>query len=102
VNIPELEPKKPEAPKALESVTVGSDEAIVVGDGLGDVEAVTFRGKAVDFEVIDKSTLRLANLKSLQVTKSASTQTLTLQFKSGAKAKISLVVVDSKVELEKD
>jgi hypothetical protein len=102
VNIPELEPKKPEAPKALESVTVGSDEAIVVGDGLGDVEAVTFRGKAVDFEVIDKSTLRIANLKGLLVTKSASTQTLTLQFKSGAKAKISLVVVDSKVELEKD
>jgi hypothetical protein len=100
VAIPELDPPKPTAPKALESVTVGSDEAFVVGDGLGDIESVSFRDQAVDFELIDKGTMRVKGLKAVGLTSAASTQTLVLKSKTGAKTKVTLKVVDSKVEVQ--
>ncbi len=99
VAIPDLEVKKPEPPKAQESITTDSDEAIIIGDGLSDVEAVTIRGQPVGFEVLDRNTLRLSKLKAVDATRWPSTQTVILQFKSGAKAAVPLKIVDSKIEV---
>lgn len=92
---PDAESKKP-AFTAKERVTVGSDEAIIVGDGLDQVKAASFQGKPLQAKMEDK-TLRLSGLKAAGVTASAATVSIDLTLTSG-KATVSLDVVSAKVE----
>jgi hypothetical protein len=100
VNIPEVEVKKPDPPKARERVTVDSDEAVIEGDGMKDLVKVTFRGVEITSKEVagDGKSVRLSGLRRLGVTASAATQPLVLEFKSGPKATVNLEVVNTKVE----
>lgn len=103
IAIPSLEaPKKPDPPKAMERVIVGANEAVIVGEGLKDVTKVFFRKDpfdAADVEIAeDGKSLRLKRLTRFGVTSTATTQTIVLEFKSGAKATVNLEVVNSKIE----
>jgi hypothetical protein len=101
VTIPELEPKKPDPPKARERVTVDSDEALIEGDGMKDLKSVTCitcKVKPVLFEVVDDKTVRLTSLKTNVGASGAATHTLVLQFKSGVKSKLNIEIVSTKVE----
>ncbi len=103
IAIPSLEaPKKPDPPKALERITVGADEAVIVGEGLKDVVKVLFRKRQLDPGQVepadDGKSLRLTGLAKFGVTSTAATQTIVLEFKSGAKATVNVEVVTSKVE----
>lgn len=103
IAIPSLEaPKKPDPPKAMERVIVGSNEAVIIGDGLKDVTKVFFRKDQldpVDVEVAeDGKSLRLKRLTRFGVTSTAATQALVLEFKSGARVTVNLEVVNSKIE----
>ena len=103
IPIPSLEaPKKPDPPKAAERITVDADEAVIVGEGLKDVAKVFFRRTQLDPSQIepadDGKSLRLTGLARLGVTRTAATQPIILEFKSGAKVVINVEVVDSKIE----
>lgn len=102
IAIPSLETKKPEPPKALERVTVGSNEAVITGEGLKDVTKVFFRKNqfdAGDVEVAeDGKSLRLLRLTRFGITSTAATQPIVLEFKSGAKTTVNLEVINSKIE----
>lgn len=100
VNIPDIELKKPDPPKAKERVTVDSDEAVIEGDGMKDLVKVTFKGTEITQRDVagDGKSVRLSGLRRLGVTSAAATQALVLEFKSGAKATVNLEVVNTKVE----
>lgn len=103
IAIPALEAaKKPDPPKARERITVNSDEAAIVGDGLNDVAKVFFRKVQIspaDIDIADDGkSLRLSGLRGLRVTSWASSQPIVLELKSGATIIVMLEVVDSKVE----
>lgn len=88
MTIPEFEPKKPMPPAALGSIAVGSDEVVIVGEGLSDVEGVTYKEQPVStFKVVNDQTLRLSGLVALGLTSSAGTQRIFIKFKSDAKPK---------------
>jgi hypothetical protein len=84
-------------PKFQERVTVGSDEATIVGDGLNLVDSVVF-GKT-ELTISDKSAkaIKLKGLSAARVTAVAKTQEITLKSKTGS-TKITLEVVSQKVE----
>ena len=92
---PDAQVKKP-AFTAKERVTVGSDEAIIVGDGLDQVKDASFQGKPLQKKMEDKA-LRLSGLKAAGATASSATVSIDLTLTSG-KATVSLDVVNSKVE----
>ncbi|MDQ5846331.1 MAG: hypothetical protein M3539_13655 [Acidobacteriota bacterium] len=103
INIPSLEaPKKPDPPKARERITVGSDEAVIDGEGLKDVSKVFFRKTqfaSTNVEIAeDGKSLRLSGLGALGVTATAATQTIVLELRSGSKVNVALDVVNSKIE----
>lgn len=103
IAIPSLEPaKKADPPKAMERVTVGSDEAVIVGEGLKDVAKVFFRKRPFDPNDVesaeDGKSVRLLRLTRLGVTSTAATQPIVFEFKSGAKVTVNLEVVNTKVE----
>lgn len=100
VNIPELDPKKPDPPKARERVTVDADEAVIEGDGMRDLSKVFFRNAEITSREIaaDGKSVRLSGLRVLRVTSTAASQPLVLEFKSGAKVTVTLEVVNTKVE----
>jgi hypothetical protein len=99
ITLPELAPPKPAPPTAKERVTVNADEAIIVGDGMNELEGVTFRGQAVTFKVIDNRNLRLTGLRALGATSEAATQQFSLKFKGEAKPKgVDVEVINTKVE----
>jgi hypothetical protein len=105
VNLPAMEtkddkeaPSAPAPPKERERVTVGANEAVIEGDSLKDLDHITFRGKAVAFEWIEKGkSLRVLNLRELGVTAAASTEPLQLVYKPGT-VTVNLDVVTGKVE----
>lgn len=100
VTIPESEGKK-EPPKAKETVPVGANEANVEGGGMKDLEKVTFRGKNVEFDVIDDTTVRLKGLQALGATSTEMTQRFEFKFKSEAKLKkVEIRVVRAKFEVQ--
>ena len=86
IPIPALEAaKKPDPPKAHERLRVDIDEAVIDGEGLGDLEKVTFGKsdfKASDVEVAeDGKSVHLSNLRAYQVTKRSGSKPVTLKFK---------------------
>lgn len=102
ITLPELAPKQPDPPKAKETITTSSDEAVIVGDGLKDVEGITLSstGQDVAFKVAgDGKSMRLTGLKALNPNASAMTHTFLLKFKDQPKPKeVEVRVVDRKVE----
>jgi hypothetical protein len=95
--IPELEPKLPAPPKALGSIAVGSDEVVIVGEGITDVEGVTFKEQPVTtFKIVNDQTLRLSGLAVIGLTSSAGTQRVFIKFKSESRPKeVDIQVVSS-------
>jgi hypothetical protein len=99
VAIPPVEVKKPDPPKAKERVTVDADEAVILGEGMKSVEAVTYNGKSITFEAVDDKTLRLTGLRAAGLTSSAMTRTVGLKLKGEEKPKqVEIEVVTTKVE----
>lgn len=103
IPIPSLEaPKKPDPPKAMERITVGADEAVILGEGLKDVARVVFRSRPLDPSQVqpaeDGKSLRLIGLARLGLTSTAATQPIVLEFQAGAKATVNIEVITSKVE----
>lgn len=93
VAIPEIDPQIA-PPKPKETISVGADEATVEGGAMKQLEKVTFRGKNVEFEVIDDNSVRLKGLKALGATSSEMTQRFDFKFKNDAKTKkVEIVVV---------
>ena len=96
--LPTVETKKPDPPKAQERAIVDANEAVIVGEGMKDLEKVTFNKKSVPFEIAeDGKRVRLTGLRSLGVTSTAGTQTVELLFKSN-KAPVKIEVVSAKLE----
>src|SRR5678815_5406288 len=56
ISIPEINPQVA-PPKPKETISTGADEATVEGDAMKQLEKVTFRGKNVEFEVIDDNSV---------------------------------------------
>ncbi len=83
-------------PKFQERVTVGADEAVVVGDDMAKVTKVLFQGKELNKSLEGKS-LRIKGLNAAGVTATASTQSIDLVSATG-KVTVKLEVVNSKIE----
>ncbi len=98
---PLVEPAKPEPakPKFSERVTVGADDATIVGDGLKDiVKIVALKQELTNLEVSDDGkTLKVKGLAAAGITSVAKTVDCDLVTKAG-KTTIQLQVVSSKVE----
>jgi hypothetical protein len=92
---PEPETKKPIF-TAEERVTVGSDEVIIVGEGLDRVKTASFHDKPLQLKLAEEK-LHLSGLKAAGATASAATVEIDLTLTSG-KDTVSLEVVSSKVE----
>jgi hypothetical protein len=88
-----------DGPKFRERVTVGADQAVVVGDGLDKVQKVLFQKQ--ELTNIEKSddgkSLKIKGLAAAGVTAVATTQSIDLILASG-KVTLKLEVVTSKVE----
>jgi hypothetical protein len=88
-----------DGPKFQERVTVGADQAVVVGDGLDKVQKVLFQKQ--ELTNIEKSddgkSLKIKGLAAAGVTAVATTQSIDLILASG-KVTVKLEVVTSKVE----
>lgn len=100
VAVPVVDAKKPETPKAKERITVGSDEAVIEGEGMKELPKAFFRNQEITSKEIaeDGKSLRLLGLTRLGVTAAAATQPIVLEFKSGAKVTVNIEVVDTKGE----
>jgi hypothetical protein len=86
--LPELDPKPPAPPKALGSIGIGADEIVIVGDGMGEVEGVTYKEQAVTtFKIVNDQTLRLSGLAALGLTSTAGPQRIFVKFKSDTRPK---------------
>ena len=85
--------------KFQESVTVGADEAVVIGDGLGSIFKAQFQKK--DLVVVksgDGKSITVKGLAAAGATASARTVDVDLIPAAGKATTIKLVVVNSKVE----
>ena len=100
ISIPDLDVKKPDAPKTRERVTVDADEVVIEGDGLNDLVKVTYKKFEITSKEIaaDGKSVRLTGLRAIGVTNTAASQPIVLEFKSGAKATVMVDVVNTKVE----
>jgi hypothetical protein len=100
-SLPTTDPAKAgtDGPKFQERVTVGADEAVVIGDDLGKVQKVMFQKQ--ELTNIEKSddgkSLKIKGLAAAGVTAVATTQSIDLILPSG-KTTVKLEVVNSKVE----
>ena len=101
LTIPEFDPKPPAPPKALGSIPVRSDEVIITGEGLADVDSITFRETPITtFKIINDQTLRLSGLGAIDLTSRAGTQRIFIKFKSGRTAQVDIRVVDNIVDIK--
>ena len=99
ISIPEINPQIA-PPKPKETISTGADEATVEGDAMKQLEKVSFRGKNVEFEVIDDNSVRLKGLKLLGATSSEMTQRFDFKFKNDPKTKkVEIVVLGGKFEV---
>lgn len=98
VEIPsEANASKP-GPKATERITVGADEVVIEGEGLKDLDKVTFKGKVLPItKAEDGKSVRVKGLSLNGVTAVATTQSLDLWFKD-RKTPVKLEIVNNKVE----
>jgi hypothetical protein len=66
-----------------------------------ELEKVTFRGKNVDFDIVDDNSIRLKGLNALGATSSEMTQRFEFKFKSEAKLKkVEIRIVKAKFEVQ--
>jgi hypothetical protein len=81
-------------------IAAGADEVVIVGDGMSEVEGLTFREQTVaTFKIVNDQTLRLSGLAALGLTSSAGPQRIFIKFKSEAKPKeVDIQVVNSIVD----
>jgi hypothetical protein len=99
MTLPEFEPKKPAAPNALGSIPVKGDEIVIAGEGLTDVESITFREKPVtSFKIVNDQTLRLSGLSAFELTSTAGIKRIFIKFKSGRTSEVDIRVVDNIVD----
>jgi len=99
LTIPEFDPKPPAPPKALGTIPVKSDEVIITGEGLADVDSITFRETPITtFKIVNDQTLRLSGLSAIDLTTRAGTQRIFIKFKSGRTAEVDIRVVDNIVD----
>ncbi|HKV34897.1 MAG TPA: hypothetical protein VJP89_11260 [Pyrinomonadaceae bacterium] len=99
LTIPEFDPKPPAAPKALGTIPIKGDEVIITGEGLTDVESISFRETPVTtFKIVNDQTLRLSGLSALELTSRAGTQRIFIKFKTGRTAEVDIRVVDNIVD----
>ena len=76
-----------------------ADEVVILGDGMSNVEGVSFNDLTLNKVAIDDKTLRVTGLRAAGVTSSAMTRTLSLKFKGEEKPKtVEVEVVTTKVE----
>ena len=85
-------------PKFAERVTVGADEATIVGDGLTAFDTVMFGKTPLTISDRSDKAIKLKGLVNAGVTAVAKTQEISLQPKAGRATKINLEVVSQKVE----
>lgn len=104
IPIPALaDPPKPapqkQAPKFRERITVGADEAVIVGDNLADlVKVVALKQELTTFDrSADGKSVRVLGLAAAHITSTARTIDCDLVSKAG-KTTIQLEVVDKKIE----
>lgn len=100
VSIPEINPQVA-PPKAKETISINADEATVEGDAMKQLEKITYRGKNVEFEVLDDNSVRLKGLRALGASSSEMTQRFDFKFKNDAKPKkVEIVVLRGKFEVQ--
>jgi hypothetical protein len=98
VPIPPVEFKDVKEPKPTERLPVNADEVVIEGEGLKDLQSVTYNGQSILFEPsTDGRTVRLKNLRAHGVTSTATIKMLEFTFKA-SKANVRLEVVNRKVE----
>jgi hypothetical protein len=85
-----------QGPRFQERVTVGADEAVIIGDDIAKVTKVIFQKTELD-KTMDGKTLKVKGLVAAGVTSTAKTQSIDLVTTTG-KTTIKLEVVNSKVE----
>jgi len=88
---------KPKELKVEERITVGTDEAVIVGDHVDGITKVLFGKKSLQLEKAEKSA-KVKGLRAAGATSTAGTKELTLVAKKGSSKTIPLEVVNSKVE----
>jgi hypothetical protein len=97
--VPAVEIKeKAVEPKPQERVTINSDDAVIEGIDINDIEKVIYKGREIKFEATDDRKLRLTGLVESGVTTNATTKTLVFVLKSGAKPTMRLEVINSRLE----
>jgi len=98
ITIPPLVEQPKQALKFTERVTVGADDATIVGDGLADITEVSALNQKLPFDLAaDGKTLKVRGLVVNGVTSTARTVDCTLRT-ANSKTTIQLEVVTSKVE----
>jgi len=95
----ELPEAKPTAPKvSVDSpVILNTNEIEVSAEQAGDVANVKLDDKVLKWKPVDKSTIRLLNLKADGVTNEQKSREITIEYKSGAKATLKFEVVAARI-----
>src|ERR1039458_2197981 len=95
----ELPEAKPTAPKvSVDSpVILNTNEIEVSAEQAGDVANVKLDDKVLKWKPVDKSTIRLLNLKADGVTNEQKSREITIEYKNGAKATLRFEVVAARI-----
>ena len=100
VNVPEVEIKKADPPKAHERITVGADEAVIDNIAAKDVVSISW-GDKTNFavEAAGDSGIRIKGLKAMGLTSEATTRKISIKMKNVDKpVDVELVVINSRIE----
>jgi hypothetical protein len=100
VNVPEVEIKKADPPKAHERITVGADEAVIDNIAAKDVVSITWDDKTnFVVEAAGDSSIRIKGLKAMGLTSEATTRKISIKLKNVEKpVDVELVVISSRIE----
>jgi hypothetical protein len=96
LDIPEAKPTPPKV--SVDSpVIVGSTELDISAEQAAEIASVKLGDKALQWKPVDKSTIRLLNLKADGVTNEQKTREVTIEYKNGVKVTLKFDVVAARI-----
>jgi hypothetical protein len=96
LDIPDAKPTPPKV--SVDSpVIVGSTELDLSAEQANDIASVKLGDKSLQWKPVDKSTIRLLNLKADGVTNEQKTREIAIEYKNGVKVTLKIDVVAARI-----
>jgi hypothetical protein len=78
-------------------VVIGSTELDISAEQAGDIASIKFGDRSLQWKPVDKSTVRLLNLKADGLTNEQKTREITIEYKNGVKVTLKFDVVAARI-----